>query len=152
MNLIENPHAFPRPYSDNFDRHGYKEKNLAQEGATLLDYFAARAPLDIPSCYEHKPPERNYPDRPTWQDWFKGNPLVTEEDRNILRAYVSDGCFDLPPHLTGFAKDLETYRANTVAWDCSNKKARFFQWRWFYAMEMLCLRAKLAQHRREDAP
>lgn len=40
---MKNPAAFPRPNSWRRDEDSYSRQDKAQEGATLLDYFAAKA-------------------------------------------------------------------------------------------------------------
>jgi len=40
---MENPEAFPRPMYDNEVTGTQRRSNSAQEGMTLLDYFAAKA-------------------------------------------------------------------------------------------------------------
>lgn len=107
-----------------FPTHGYAE------GMMLRDYFAAHAPAEVPEWFQHVPPARDYTPMPKWMDW-------PEEHHRALRAWLSDGCYDLPDELSAFQEQARQHREDKRFWDARNQAARFIQWRWRYAEMML---------------
>jgi hypothetical protein len=103
-------------------------------GLTLLDYFAARAPIDIPDWFKHREPEYTVPPRPNYMA------LATKEHQDIALDWQRDPCFDLPEELAWFGEMMKTYRNAIAERDELNRVARFFQWRWYYANAMIAER------------
>lgn len=101
------------------------------EGMSLRDYFAARAPGEIPNWFKHVSPVKDFKPLPSWQE------LPLKEDQNQVRDWMSDGCYDLPDNLSWFQEAFVKYRAAYAVWEEADKIARYFQWRWYYADTML---------------
>jgi hypothetical protein len=98
----------------------------------LIPYLAAHAPTEIPEWFEHEEPTG----RPVRPDWAQ-HPLITcEDDNQRVREWLSDGWYDLPEHLQPIAEEKESYHKAENTWQDDNRRARYFQWRKFYAEQM----------------
>jgi len=103
-------------------------------GLTMLDYFATRAPKEIPAFFM---PEA---------DPFDGPPYpqipaeASEDDKKLLAEWTRDGCFDLPDEYAWFAEAAQDHRdamkvhAEWYAFD------RYYEWPWAWANSMLMTR------------
>lgn len=100
-------------------------------GVSKLEFFACNAPVDIPGWFEHISPEKPEIKAPDFED------IQDAEDRKTVRSWVSDPCFDLPEQLKWFSD--KTTEANSVyyQWLQKDKAARYFQWRRYYAEQLL---------------
>ena len=87
---MNNPTVYPLPEYMVKNKVGWDDPN---DCLTMLDYFAAKAPSEIPEWFSHNEPEN----RPT------------------------------PKFLVKDAAD----------WQLTDYNARYFQWRWYYAQQML---------------
>ena len=56
-----------------------------------------------------------------------------EDDRELLKAWVHDGCFDLPEHLEWFQEKFNEAVKLRNEWEYRDKENRYFQWRTYYA-------------------
>jgi hypothetical protein len=104
---------------------------IPASSATLLDYFAARAPRDIPAWFM---PEADPFDGPA-------KPQIpadaTDADANMLRSWVNDGIFDLPPNLAWFEAETDRHEKSKRLHLERYHMERFTQWPWVYADIML---------------
>jgi hypothetical protein len=99
-------------------------------GATLRDYFAARAPVDVPDWFEHISPPKEFPKAPRWDE------VPTEEGQEMVKAWLDDAC-DLPPYLQWFEEQHRENREGQKQWEKDDKAQRFFAWRWYYGEMMV---------------
>jgi hypothetical protein len=124
--------AFARPMGSAPGRY-----NASQEGMTLREYFAVRAPQEIP-------------------DWFKGPALraiklpvpdaaIADEAAEWNRdpCYDLDGVFDDGERqrlAREYSDAMNNYGSEIVAAQAEMEVARYFAWRWHYADMMLAAR------------
>lgn len=106
----------------------------SQEGMSLLAYFAAHAP-SIPSWFEHTEPARDYPPMPDYNS-------VDESQRETVRQWQHDPCFELPEELEWYAQKVRAHRAGRHQWQIKNHMARLVQWRFAYAQAMVSQQPK----------
>lgn len=97
---------------------------------TRRDYFAAHAPIEIPTWFEHPEPPKNIPPKPDFA-------ALDPAHQSIVRDWQEDPCFDLPEELTWYAEKWTAYQKARADWNDENDAARFFHWRWYYADRML---------------
>ena len=95
-------------------------------GLTKRELFSSNAP-EVPEWFEHEKTKYKGEETPYWSE------IENEDDRKLCRSWVHDGCFDLPDHLEWFQSKFEKSVADRNKWELENKKARYFQWRTFYA-------------------
>lgn len=101
-----------------------------------LEFFACNAPTDIPSWFEHTPPEKNVSKKPRQDD------IENEEDRKIIKCWQVDPCYDLPDHLKWYSDKLDKAWEEESAYERKNTEARYFQWRRYYAEQLLLTLSK----------
>jgi hypothetical protein len=101
---------------------------------TLLDYFAARAPQDIPDWFQPSYPEYEGPAYPAIPEG------IPEEDRKMLASWTKDGCWDLEGEYAWFQEAAETYRQARENHDYMCKMGAYYEWRWEYAESMVTFR------------
>lgn len=94
-----------------------------------IDYFAAHAPGKIPDWFKHQ--ESTRPNEVTWLQ------LTTPEDQETARAWMCDDSWDLPEHLKWFQEAYIKYLEEKRLWERQNNESRFFQWRQYYAEQMV---------------
>jgi glycine/D-amino acid oxidase-like deaminating enzyme len=95
-------------------------------------YFAANAPTEIPRWFE--PILEPKPTAPKAWDQMKWE---NEEDKGWVRDWHRDPIFDLPEHLSWYQKQWDAHNEVRRDWEKKYEQQRFFQWRWFYAEQML---------------
>lgn len=100
-------------------------------GITLFYYYAGKAPDNIPEWFVHTPPEKPKTARPYW------NEVEDKNDRAILRDWLNDGSYDLPEHLQWFQKQQDQWWQENQQYIREDKKARYFQWRAYYANNLI---------------
>lgn len=96
-------------------------------GLTKREYFAAMAPTDIPDWFEHVPSKQDFPKVAEWSK------IENENDRKLCQQWVHDGIFELPEHLQWFSETFQKHNDAKKQWSRKNEEARYFQWRMFYA-------------------
>lgn len=99
-------------------------------GLTKLEYFANNAPCEIPSFFEHVSPEKNITPMPEWQK------VANKEDQELLKGWLSHG-FELPEELKWYSEQFDKHNAEDRAYRYADSQARYFQWRRFYAEQLL---------------
>lgn len=135
--------VFPVPDCSQNLATGETVSHQSVGGMTLRDYFAARAPAEIPAWFQH-PDQFEVPAQlPMHEalalvpDWHS---LGTHE-RETLASWVADGCFDLEEKLEPIGQAaralLEVNRKTIESTRANNEAARFFAWRWHYATNMV---------------
>lgn len=100
-------------------------------GLTKLEYFACNAPKEIPSWFVHVSPDKLTCQQPSFDD------IENVDDRQLCRSWLMDSCFDLPDHLKWFQDKTEQASANYSENVRKDNEARYFQWRRFYAEQLL---------------
>lgn len=105
-------------------------KSAQSDGMTLRDYFAARAPAEIPDWFTHVEPSKAFPPMP---DYTK----LDETHQKIALDWQSDPVFDLPEELTWYGEKVKAHREGKRAWAILDRRERYVQWRWAYADMML---------------
>lgn len=98
-------------------------------GLTIRQHYANSAPNEIPDWFVHVQSS----DKPTMPGYDKEPELFQKEIQDWLR----DPCYDLPEELQWFQKRVEQYNDNYSAWILQEKKQRYFQWRLFYADNLI---------------
>lgn len=99
-------------------------------GVSKLEFFACNAPVDIPSWFVHVPPTMEVTPEPNWRS------LESKEDQDIIKCWLDAGC-DIPEHLKWFAKQYAQYTEDDQAFRLANLSAKYFQWRRYYAEQLL---------------
>jgi hypothetical protein len=115
----------------------------ATNGMLLMDYFAARAPTEIPSWFHHID-EFEVPLPISRDQALAMQPAysnLSEEERDALRHYMKDRADE--PNETLMAIGDAAYEAvakcrqEIKAAIEANEAARYFAWRWHYALTMI---------------
>jgi hypothetical protein len=101
---------------------------------TLLDYFAARAPKEIPAWYMENFFPYEGPARPVIPA------DASENDRTMLESWCKDGIFDLPPEWSWFADKMNAYNEGLREHQEDFEIYRYFEWPWYWANRMLMSR------------
>jgi hypothetical protein len=101
-----------------------------QTGISKLEFFACNAPADIPGWFKHTPPDIKVTERPDWRD------IEPKADRDIVGAWIEDGQ-DLPDRLKWFSEQMEAHRNERGLFEHANNVAKYFQWRRYYAEQLL---------------
>lgn len=119
-----------------FPTHGWTDPHdepfWPEPGMSIRQWFAAHAPTEIPHWFEHEPPSRaSIPRLVTVDD------VTLPEHKKIVKDWLCDAVCDLPEELTWFVDMRLAYSEAFDAWERENLRARYFQWRWFYADAML---------------
>lgn len=122
--------AFPGEKNERFG-----QANDCNEGMTLRDYFAVRAPVNIPYWFKHRRPEATYPPMPDVKE-------LDEAHRKTAEDWIEDPAFDLPEEIFFFGEKVTAHRAGHAEWLDTDRDARYFQWRFYYADSMLAEREK----------
>ncbi len=96
----------------------------------LLVKLAAMAPNEIPDWYKHNEIKMPVHPESSWD--------LRKEDQKEVHSWLQDdaGC-DLPPHLRWIQSQVEQYFSDYAKATLENKKARYFQWRIFYATSLV---------------
>lgn len=93
---------------------------------------------------------------PAAPDWFTATPLppspITEPDVNMVSgpeqaaaaAYKADGTVPMSPspQMVIFMAAVDTWKNAEAYYVAINTQEAFFQWRWFYARQMVSREAK----------
>lgn len=119
---MKNNPAFPGPSNTGF-----------QTGMTKIEFFALNSPDEIPGWFVHVPPERNFPELPL--PYL--NRDAPEADKQDLQDWRDDVIDELPEHLKWYSEQAEAHSKGIVKWDIENNIQRFFQWRIFFAENLL---------------
>lgn len=98
---------------------------------SLLDHYAATAP-EIPDWFQHEEPEKDYPEPPSLADH-----RLSEQDRDHLRTWINHSEVGMPDHLKWYPEETKKANHLRAMWHQINEEARFFQWRLYYAQEMV---------------
>lgn len=106
-----------------------------------LKFFAAHAPTDIPEWFKHiEPPKDKVPPAPDAN-------VLPERPRQSFVSWRQDPCYELGasssfPELADFEKAQNKHWEAIKEWRSKNQAARYFQWRWFYAGQMVLNRCE----------
>ncbi|MGF6633562.1 hypothetical protein [Paraburkholderia sp. MM6662-R1] len=105
--------------------------NKIDSGMTLRDYFAVRAPADIPEWFKYVPatprPAVSIPHESLTPEQYK--------EWDGLGDWLDES--DASPEVNAFDEKYESERAALEAWDAEQRVARYYAWRWAYADSML---------------
>lgn len=118
--------AFPAPYHP---QEGIKTVNPT--GMTLRDYFAVRAPMEIPGWFKHVPATPR-PAVPVPHESLTGSQYNEWEGL--------DDWLELSDASKEVRKFHAEYRSASDAaslWDREQEIAQYFAWRWHYADMMI---------------
>lgn len=99
-------------------------------GISKREYFAAHAPNEIPDWFTHTP-IGELPKLPSWQD------IPDEKDKEAIRSWVCDPCWDLPDELMWFQLKFREVEKEREQWSKDDQAERYFQWRSHYADTIL---------------
>lgn len=100
-------------------------------GVSKLEFFACNAPVDIPGWFTHVAPEKKLSRRFTLQD------INNDEDRKVVRDWQLDAIYDLPEHLQWYSDRVNLINTEQSKYEQMNGAARYFQWRRYYAEQLL---------------
>jgi hypothetical protein len=101
-----------------------------RNGYIRLHLFAMFAPAEIPEWFTGIKPAYEgpaYPDKDA----------LTRDDLKIVNAWLGDPIFDLPEHLKWWESKFEAWQEAQSDYRKDCWIARYFQWRWWYAEQML---------------
>jgi hypothetical protein len=101
------------------------------EGLSKLEFFACNAPADIPGWFKHITPDFAF------SEMHNPDEIENEEDRKEVKGWLRDPIFDLPDHLKWFSDRVELVRQEKKVFEAKNTEARYFQWRRYYAEQLL---------------
>jgi hypothetical protein len=105
--------------------------NPCSVGLTKLEFFACNAPVDIPSWFVHVKPDLKVTEKPSW---FKVEP---KSDQEHIKQWLTDSENELPDRLLWFKVQWEKHEEEDRAFRCADMAARYFQWRRYYAEQLL---------------
>lgn len=100
-------------------------------GITKLEFFACNAPVDIPGWFVHTPAECKEVFPP------QAAKIVNENLRKQALDWVRDPIYDLPQELDWFQDEYENYWESKRQFAIADEQARYFQWRRYYAEQLL---------------
>ena len=100
-------------------------------GMTLREYFAARAPADVPTWF--KPVTAPRPATPYWQNLGWDERKIA--DWKGLDDYLSDA--EVHPDVLAYRDQRAAIELAQQEWDRNYSTARLFQWPWYWADQML---------------
>lgn len=98
-------------------------------GVTKLEFFACNAPVDIPSWFTHVSPEKNVTPQPTWN-------TLPKDAQEHIKLWFSENT-DLPEELQWFGEQWKKHEAEDLAFRKADWAAKYFQWRRYYAEQLL---------------
>lgn len=109
-------------------------QQLECTGLGLLEYFAAHAPAEIPVWFEGVAPDFEGEEDPRGSEAYEA---LSDVDISEISNWLQDDFLDLPAHLSWFENQLIQHRQDCKdhAKDCQIE--RYFQWRKYYAEQML---------------
>lgn len=121
-----------------FPSHGSMGE-VAERGMSLRDYFAARAPDEIPEWVPH---EKRKPGLTFEAALLEaGIEQLEPAVQTQLREYLSDPCYDAAESYADVAARFqsiwENARSEQQAEASAAARERYFRWRWIYADGML---------------
>lgn len=96
-----------------------------------LAQLIAAAPSEIPNWFVDPAFKEKQPSVISWM--YIKNP----EDREEVRQWVSDGCFELSDHLEWFAEKYRKDQEGKAEFFKRKEVSRYFQWRLYYANTLL---------------
>jgi hypothetical protein len=102
----------------------------AASGISKLEFIACNAPADIPGWFKHTPPAITVTPQPDWQT------IEPKSDRDIIEVWFENG-EELPKHLKWFSDQYEAHNRDYTAFHAANSVAKYFQWRRYYAEQLL---------------
>jgi hypothetical protein len=114
---------------------------------TSTDYAIIHAPVEIPEWFVHTPPVKTYGDRPS----ILNTTFKNDEDKEIAHEWLRDGVTDLPVHLQWFAQKLDDWFQKSNEWLLEDHKARFLQWREWFAVNILKLQPDAEEIKANEA-
>lgn len=126
-------------YCETTEQNEFSYRTRPHEGMDLLDYFAARAPVEIPDWFEGpKVPDPVQPsipreiDDPNTESWLRGLAF------DLWGAYQQE---DPRRQIAiAFERDVYRWRRQKEATRKLRAGKRFFAWRYAYAEGMLAAR------------
>jgi hypothetical protein len=128
--MIENKNQPAFPISEEATDRVIDEVRIFT-GVTKLEFFACNAPVEIPSWFEHVAPKN------TISEMYNADDITNEEDKKEIKAWLYDPIYDLPEHLKWFSDRIEEISHERAAYEVKNNAARYFQWRVYYAEQLL---------------
>lgn len=111
-----------------------KDTTMFSMGLSVLDYFAMRAPREIPAWFMPEAEPYTGPKKPTIPA------DASLDDRNLLESWVRDGSFDLPLHLQWFTFQTDAHHLALAQHNRDYEMDRYFQWPYAWAESMLIVR------------
>jgi len=102
----------------------------AASGISKLEFIACNAPADIPGWFKHTPPNMEIAPQPLW---YTVEPL---SDQEFIKQWLDDGQ-ELPARLKWFSDQYESHSRDYTAFHDANNVAKYFQWRRYYAEQLL---------------
>lgn len=105
------------------------------EGMRMIDYFAARAPVDIPHWFKHG----EVGTKPAFPEIFELAISPQRKERLAIWRMAPERAIDDddPPEERAFKESYKTACNLLEVYERMNLVARYFEWRWFYARQMV---------------
>lgn len=103
--------------------------DLVAPGVSKLEFIACNAPSEIPSWFKHTPPAVVVTERPSIHK-------LTAEDKKAVEQWHEFDC-ELPERLKWYDVQLIKHIDEQAAFDKLDKAAHYFQWRRYYAEQLL---------------
>lgn len=125
-----------------------RPEDYGTHGMSLRDYFATKAPADIPSWFKYEPPT----ELPSIPDFRNELPRELHSEWEGLGDWLDD--HEVDPAVLAFRDRHESALEARDQWLRARETGRYFAWRWYYADAMLRAResAPAADPVREAAP
>jgi hypothetical protein len=98
-------------------------------GVTKLEFFACNAPNEIPSWFVHTPPEMKVTAAPRWE-------VLPKEQQEAIKHWFM-GEKELPEELKWYSEAYKKHETEDRAFRLADQQARYFQWRVYYAEQLL---------------
>lgn len=109
----------------------YGKRMENAEGISARDYFASRAPAEIPDWFQIEPLSAA-PHLPSDEHLTNGQRFECEDLRNGIKEEEDVTIEALTYHREYVAAEAELHQ-----WQMEHDAARYFAWRWHYADMML---------------
>jgi hypothetical protein len=124
---IKDRSAFPVLDSDY--KCGMAVLTCVDPGISALEFIACNAPDQIPAWFVHTSPDLAVTPQPEWH-------TLPKPDQDNIKLWLQDG-EDLPTHLKWYSEQFNRHIEEDKAFKLADMQARYFQWRRFYAEQLL---------------
>lgn len=108
----------------------------SQDGVSKLEYFAARAPHEVPEWFKPVMPDQA-PKQTTIIPRRNNHTPLTPSEMRHLGSWMKDPIFDLEPEYSDFRDEVISFWDATKNWNKEKQVQTVIQWPWAWAKMVL---------------